>query len=588
MSHPAGTSNFIDVTKPPYCADNTGKNDCTAALCRVFDDLLKREIEGIRTTAAKLEALPSEDGFGYVGFEDRKYICNGRTEMDVIFPEITPEGRNIYFPAGIYLVSNTVSYTLTDLKNIRHSKPFYELTRGIRIFGDGAERTVIRLADGTEGFENARSPRAVLAFTTHPEACLRETSNVSQMNVCRDLTVDCGKGNPGAIALRFVANNTGNVENVTLKGENCAVGLQLACATEGVFRNLSVDGFGTGIAGKDTSVCVFDGVKMKNVKSKAEPEAEFVRIFRETEFPVMPVLPAIPVSGLADCAYVEAFGAVGDGKTDCTEAIRRAFRSGKPTILFGGGKYLVNGRVPVPASVRRVDFRFCEFYAGAQLISGEADALFFIDGESEDLLTMENLYCFEQFYGHFHLICHAARRDLFLKNLHTQTAAMYQNTVSGSRLWIDNCACTTGTYSMDTILARRGLTPAFCHMIPYEFHGQTVMAYQLNPERADVEILNDGSDLTVYGLKVEGPGTAVRTVNGGRSEIHTFSAGIGNAKAENALLFTDETSESELTKGKAFWGYRKITEKRTETGTAIAEADRDPFLFDVRGGMVQC
>ena len=46
--------NLIDVTKPPYCADNTGKRDCTAILCRVLDDLLIREAEGIAQTAKKI------------------------------------------------------------------------------------------------------------------------------------------------------------------------------------------------------------------------------------------------------------------------------------------------------------------------------------------------------------------------------------------------------------------------------------------------------------------------------------------------------------------------------------------------------
>ena len=79
-------------------------------------------------------------------------------------------------------------------------------------------------------------------------------------------------------------------------------------------------------------------------------------------------------------------------------------------------------------------------------------------------------------------------------------------------------------------------------MIPYEFHGQNVVAYNLNPERADVEVLNDASTLKLYGFKVEGPGTAVLTKNGGITEVYGFSAGIGNAKAENALIFDDITS----------------------------------------------
>lgn len=46
--------NLIDVTKPPYCADPTGKEDCTEILRRVLNDLLIREAEGIKKTVEKI------------------------------------------------------------------------------------------------------------------------------------------------------------------------------------------------------------------------------------------------------------------------------------------------------------------------------------------------------------------------------------------------------------------------------------------------------------------------------------------------------------------------------------------------------
>ena len=280
-----------------------------------------------------------------------------------------------------------------------------------------------------------------------------------------------------------------------------------------------------------------------------------------------------------DVAFVDDFGAVGDGKTECSGAIQAAFRSGKSTVVFGSGHYLVNRRIYVPKTVKNVDFAFCDLFAGPQLISGELDALFVINEESDEMLVMKDLYAFEQFYGSFRLICHGAKRDLFMKNLHTQAASMYFNTVEGSRVWLDNCACTTGTYSMDTILARSGYTPVFSKIIPYEFHGQKVLAYNFNPERADLEVLNDGSELTIYGLKVEGPGTAVKTVNGGKTNIYGFSAGIGNAGAENALILDDATSETRLLGGKAFWGYQCVYEKN---GQRYMTEGIDPLFFGIQ------
>ena len=88
--------NIIDVIKAPYNVDNTGKIDCTKNLCKVFDDILMREVEGIWETWKKLEAIGKNNT--YLGFEVRM-------EADfryVVYPEFVPPSRIIYFPAGTY------------------------------------------------------------------------------------------------------------------------------------------------------------------------------------------------------------------------------------------------------------------------------------------------------------------------------------------------------------------------------------------------------------------------------------------------------------------------------------------------------
>ena len=51
--NPTRFKNLIDVTKPPYCADNTEKEDCTEILRRVLNDLLIREAERIKKNGRK-------------------------------------------------------------------------------------------------------------------------------------------------------------------------------------------------------------------------------------------------------------------------------------------------------------------------------------------------------------------------------------------------------------------------------------------------------------------------------------------------------------------------------------------------------
>ena len=114
MKYP-NTPTIIDVTQPPYCADNTGKIDCTNILRQILDDVLIRHIEA--TEAFKDKMYELSDGLKkdtYVGFE-----C-GRVEkgvLNITMPEYEPFTKIIYFPNGIYKVSDTITYTLKNLKN---------------------------------------------------------------------------------------------------------------------------------------------------------------------------------------------------------------------------------------------------------------------------------------------------------------------------------------------------------------------------------------------------------------------------------------------------------------------------------------
>lgn len=99
MNYPAKCKNIIDITKPPYNADNTGKTDCTAALIRAFDDSVKGYIEELEKTKKKLMEISNnlqEDA--YIGRETGR-VTDG--VMTVTFPEFTPDTKIIYFPDGI-------------------------------------------------------------------------------------------------------------------------------------------------------------------------------------------------------------------------------------------------------------------------------------------------------------------------------------------------------------------------------------------------------------------------------------------------------------------------------------------------------
>lgn len=198
--YPPGLRSVIDVTKPPYSVDKTGTHDCTAQLIRIFDDVLQSEQEGMAAIRAKLMADPRPNV--EAGFETRK--TNG--VLHVVFPEELAPPRIIWFPNGIYLLSDTVSYTRGGLHNTLGN----ELNRCLRLVGESSDGVILRLRDCCAGF-GAGAAKPVLSFQRG------RRSNVAMSNYLENLTIEVGAGNPGAIGVVFFANNAGAVRNVKVR-----------------------------------------------------------------------------------------------------------------------------------------------------------------------------------------------------------------------------------------------------------------------------------------------------------------------------------------------------------------------------------
>lgn len=585
---------FVDVTKPPYNCDPTGVQDCTAALRQAIDDILIREVEGVRAAREMLLAHP-EDNIR-IGFENRK--VNG--VPTVIFPEDPPKARVLYFPEGTYLVSNTITYTLTNLHNLINDAPANELNRFIRIQGAGQDRTVIRLSDNNPAFIWGEE-KAVFDF------CRSNYSNVSMMNSIEDITIDIGSGNPGAIGLRFTSVNTGHVRNVTIRSSDpdgrghagyftnlsqqnlvenlticgfdyglkltnrggCAIfdGLHITGALKGgirivdanaAIRNAEISTYGTGLymtgdammtlqkakvvhQGKvgGTAVNVYTGygylrhIEMENFGTGVVVGYETRRkdmgylyelnttkgdwrLFPCEATTVEIDAPAFPYyewdGDLDKVCEVDDYGTIADGKTDCTDGIQAALNSGKPYIVFGEGRYLVSRELTIPATVKAINFMYCDFCVTPDFAEDKEHGLFAICEDSEDILFMDDAFVFEKFYGYLRFIRHAAKRDLAVSDIHVQTGAFYFNTIGGSRVFFSNVASTMGVFGG----VGYGTTPCFTIS-----HGQKVYARQLNPERSAINCLCEGgSTLWVFGFKTEGPdGLAFAVRDGSRAEI---------------------------------------------------------------------
>ncbi|MFD8531105.1 glycosyl hydrolase family 28-related protein [Streptosporangium canum] len=141
----------------------------------------------------------------------------------------------IYLPNGTYLVSDSIVYSL-PLETIDNGN---EILARVRFQGQNRDGVVIKLADNSPGFQTgADKPLLSLAKGDR-------NGSVSSNSV-QNLTLDTGRGNPGAIGLRFCGANNAAVRHVTIRsgdGQGSA-GLSLpVLVTQGSYRHLLIEGF---------------------------------------------------------------------------------------------------------------------------------------------------------------------------------------------------------------------------------------------------------------------------------------------------------------------------------------------------------
>jgi len=164
---------------------------------------------------------------------------DGKTDntltLQQAFNENVGKHKILYFPPGVYLISSTLTWP----KRWKDHENWGFTT----LQGAAAESAVILLKDST--FTNASDPNALLNTGGFGSADWFH-------NHVQDLTFDIGRGNPGAIALQFYANNYGAVRNcrfVSGDGQGF-VGLDLAHRDMNgplLVENIEVNGFQIGI-----------------------------------------------------------------------------------------------------------------------------------------------------------------------------------------------------------------------------------------------------------------------------------------------------------------------------------------------------
>jgi hypothetical protein len=160
----------------------------------------------------------------------------------------------IYVPDGTYLVTRPIKAPPR-----KGSAPCRRILQGQS--RDGA---ILRLMDRSPGFGDAKAPQAVLTTSWGVAQAFR--------NSVRDLTIDVGAANPGAIGLAFFASNQGNVENILIRSSDPEgighTGLSLTGDNGPLLaRNVHVQGFDTGVLAAANQSSTFESLRVEDQRT---------------------------------------------------------------------------------------------------------------------------------------------------------------------------------------------------------------------------------------------------------------------------------------------------------------------------------
>ncbi|QRK05959.1 glycoside hydrolase family 55 protein [Archangium violaceum] len=123
--------------------------------------------------------------------------------------------RIVYIPNGTYKITDTLE------SRIANTKYWHGFRAGLYLQGESQAGTILSLPAAAPGYTSASTPKAVILTgseqngfsATFPES----EGNEAFRHYIRNLTVEIGSGNPGAVGIDYLVNNRGGIYNVTVK-----------------------------------------------------------------------------------------------------------------------------------------------------------------------------------------------------------------------------------------------------------------------------------------------------------------------------------------------------------------------------------
>ncbi|MEL6109293.1 MAG: glycosyl hydrolase family 28-related protein [Planctomycetota bacterium] len=140
----------------------------------------------------------------------------------------------VYLPNGTYLVDAPIAYA----------------NRRVWVHGESRDGVVIKLKDNCRAFGDPQNPQPVLSTWNAWKRGL--TSAVIFRQELYNVTIDVGKGNPGAVGLNYFTSNAGCVRNVRIRSSDpqkvgfAGFVLGMAWPGPGLIDGMIVEGFDYG------------------------------------------------------------------------------------------------------------------------------------------------------------------------------------------------------------------------------------------------------------------------------------------------------------------------------------------------------
>ena len=248
--------------------------------------------------------------------------------------------------------------------------------------------------------------------------------------------------------------------------------------------------------------------------------------------------PEFQDSDMSNWANVKSYGAVPNDYGDDRAAIQAAIDSGKSTVYFPAGAYLLNDSVHIRGNVKRI----VAYGALLSPVNGSCPAAtghpaFIFDGATANTVIVEDL----TFIGNwqvavpgpefsFPMLYHTGPQTVVLRNI---MSTHYRNAAGSGPVFLENVCCG-----------------------PFEFNSTNAWARQLDPELGGTHVTNNGSNLWILGLKTEGLGTIINTTGGGKTELlgayislqqlssPTATPGFINNESNHSLVYVTDTDHN--------------------------------------------